>query len=314
MAGMHIKRLAVVALAAVALAGCATQRSPSPRDPFEPVNRATFEFNDNADRFVFKPVAEGYRAVLPEVVRTGVRNFFSNLRDPWNAVNQLLQGKVELALSDSWRFIVNSTFGLGGVMDVATDMRLPKHNEDFGQTLGVWGLDTGPYLVIPIWGPSSVRDGVGLVADAYAFLPWWIPDWLDWQHRVAWQNSLLALDFVNIRANLLDATNILEEAALDRYAFVRDAFFQRRRNLIYDGNPPPQPDAERSGAAPADLQTEPAREPAALESPAAREEKLSSPAAIDAPAANGLQVVDPQIPANYAAVLAADRARVAVAR
>jgi len=304
----------VVALAAVALAGCATQRSPSPRDPFEPVNRATFEFNDNADKFVFKPVAEGYRAVLPEVVRTGVRNFFSNLRDPWNAVNQLLQGKVELALSDSWRFIVNSTFGIGGVMDVATDMRLPKHNEDFGQTLGVWGLDTGPYLVIPIWGPSSVRDGVGLVADAYAFLPWWIPDWLDLQHRVAWQNSLTALDFVNIRANLLDATNILEEAALDRYAFVRDAYFQRRRSLIYDGNPPPQPNAEKSGAAPVDLQTEPAREPAALAPAVTGEKEFPSPAAAEAAPAQGMQVVEPQVPANYAAVLAADRARVAVAR
>jgi phospholipid-binding lipoprotein MlaA len=314
MAGMHIRRLAVVALAAVAMAGCATQRSPSPRDPFEPVNRATFEFNDNADKFVFKPVAEGYRAVLPEVVRTGVRNFFSNLRDPWNAVNQLLQGKVELALSDSWRFIVNSTFGIGGVMDVATDMRLPKHNEDFGQTLGVWGLDTGPYLVIPIWGPSSVRDGVGLVADAYAFLPWWIPDWLDLQHRVAWQNSLTALDFVNIRANLLDATNILEEAALDRYAFVRDAYFQRRRSLIYDGNPPPQPNAEKSGAAPVDLQTEPARESAALAPAVTGEKEFPSPAAAEAAPAQGMQVVEPQVPANYAAVLAADRARVAVAR
>jgi len=305
----------VVALAAVALAGCATQRSPSPRDPFEPVNRATFEFNDNADKFVFKPVAEGYRAVLPEVVRTGVRNFFSNLRDPWNAVNQLLQGKVELALSDSWRFIVNSTFGIGGVMDVATDMRLPKHNEDFGQTLGVWGLDTGPYLVIPIWGPSSVRDGVGLVADVYAFLPWWIPDWLDWEHRVAWQNSLTALDFVNIRANLLDATNILEEAALDRYAFVRDAYFQRRRNLIYDGNPPPATDTDKAAAAaPVELDTEPAREPAAPALPVATETERPPSAAADAPPRQAVQVVEPKVPANYAAVLSADTARAVAAR
>jgi phospholipid-binding lipoprotein MlaA len=151
-----------------------------------------------------------------------------------------MQGKVELALSDSWRFIVNSTFGLGGLMDVATDMRLPKHNEDFGQTLGVWGLDTGPYIVIPVWGPSNVRDGVGLVADAYTYLPWLIPDWADWSHRVAWQNSLTALDFVNIRANLLDTTDLLEQAALDRYAFVRGAassttaIRRRRRVGAYD--------------------------------------------------------------------------------
>lgn len=296
------------ALAAVAiLAGCATQyRAPSEHDPFEPVNRAVFEFNDNADRFVFKPVAEGYRFVLPEMVRSGVRNFFSNLRDPWIAVNQILQGKVELALSDSWRFIANSTFGIAGIFDIATDMRLPKHNEDFGQTLGVWGADTGPYLVIPIWGPSSVRDGVGLVAEAYAYLPWWIPDWLDLQHRVAWQNSLTAIDFVNVRANLLDATNILEEAALDRYAFVRNAYFQRRRNLVYDGNPPPLP-PQRDGAAPASLETEVAREPAPLW-PEARAGTARSPL----PAA--ASTVEPRIPDNYQSVLAADAARVAAAR
>ena len=307
----------MAALAALALAGCATQRAPSPSDPFEPVNRATFEFNDNADKFVFKPVAEVYRAVLPNVVLSGVRNFFANLRDPWIAVNQLLQGKVELALSDSWRFLVNSTFGIGGVMDVATDMRLPKHNEDFGQTLGVWGFESGPYLVIPLWGPSSVRDGVGLIADAYAFLPWWIPDWLDLQHRVAWQNSLTALDFVNIRANLLDATNILEEAALDRYAFVRDAYFQRRRSLIYDGNPPPATNAEKSDAekaaeaAPVALDTDPAREPPELALPPATETEPPPPAVSPERA---MQVVDPRIPANYAAVLAADGARIVAAR
>lgn len=307
MTGVIIRRLAAAALVALALSGCATQRAPSPLDPFEPVNRAVFEFNDNADKFVFKPVAEGYRAVLPEVVRTGVRNFFSNLRDPWIALNQLMQGKVELALSDSWRFIVNSSFGLGGLMDVATDMRLPKHNEDFGQTLGVWGLDTGPYIVIPIWGPSNVRDGVGLVADAYTYLPWWIPEWLDWSHRVAWQNSLTAVDFVNIRANLLDTTDILEQAALDRYAFVRDAFFQRRRSLVYDGNPPPPAGGGvRSHAPPAD--PPPTPEPAAGEvaAPALEgDDSLSaaSPAEFPAPPQ---QVVEPRIPANYAAVLAAD--------
>jgi phospholipid-binding lipoprotein MlaA len=280
-------------------------RAPSERDPFEPANRAVFEFNDNADRFVFKPVAEGYRFVLPEMVRTGVRNFFSNLRDPWIAVNQLLQGKVELALSDGWRFVANTTFGIGGIFDIATDMRLPKHNEDFGQTLGVWGFETGPYLVIPIWGPSSIRDGAGLVADAYTYLPWWIPDWLDLSHRVAWQNSLTALDFVNARSNLLEATNVLEEAALDRYAFVREAYFQRRRNLVYDGDPPPLP-PQRDGAATPALDTELAREPAPLAPDFAAD-------AVASPAASAASVVEPKVPNNYQSVLAADARRVAAA-
>lgn len=304
--GAVIRRLAAAALAALALSGCATQRAPSPLDPFEPVNRAVFEFNDNADKFVFKPVAEGYRAVLPDVVRTGVRNFFSNLRDPWIALNQLMQGKVELALSDGWRFIVNSTFGMAGLMDVATDMRLPKHNEDFGQTLAVWGVETGPYLVIPIWGPSNVRDGVGLIADAYTYLPWWIPEWADWSHRVAWQNSLTALDFVNIRANLLDTTDLLEQAALDRYAFVRDAFFQRRNSLVHDGNPPPPSGGgARSLAPPAGTSPPAAQAPVA---PAAAREDAPLSAAPEedpGPAGPAAQIVEPRIPANYDAVLAA---------
>ena len=240
--------------ASIALCGCTTMRAPDPRDPWEPVNRATFEFNDVLDRALIKPVAQGYRAVLPSPIRTGVRNFFANLQDPWIAVNQLLQGKLEPALSDVGRFILNSTFGLAGVFDVASDMQIPKHNEDFGQTLAVWGFDFGPYLVLPLLGPSSVRDGIGRAADAYlGYLPWQVPKWFDFDHRVAWQNSLFALDVVQTRANLLDATNALEQAALDHYAFLRNAYFQRRRNLIYDGNPPPErppPDDEPSTAAP----------------------------------------------------------------
>jgi phospholipid-binding lipoprotein MlaA len=273
----------------------------------EPVNRAVFEFNDTADRFVFKPVAEGYKFVLPGFVQAGVRNFFSNLGDPWIAVNQLLQGKVELALSDGWRFIINSTFGLGGLLDVASDMRLPKHNEDFGQTLGVWGADTGAYLVLPLWGPSSVRDGIGLIADSYGYLPWRLPDWLDFSHRVAWQNSLLALDFVNQRAQLLDATNLLEEAALDRYAFVRDAYFQRRRSLVYDGNPPPLPAPESNSAPGADnlsLDPEPTREPGGQPPPAQ--------APTDEP--RPFSVVEPVVPDNYQSVLDAGAVRITALR
>ncbi len=284
-------RLAAAGAAAAALAGCATVRSPDPRDPWEPMNRATFEFNDGVDRVVLRPLAEGYRFVLPEPVRIGVRNFFENLRDPWIALNQLLQGKVEEALSDAWRFIANTTFGIGGIFDIATDMRMPKHNEDFGQTLAVWGVDFGPYLVLPILGPSSVRDGAGIAVASQVYLPWQLPKWLDVDHRVAWQNSLTVLDFVQTRANLLDATDLLEQAALDRYAFVRNAYFQRRRNLIYDGDPPPLPPSDaRSDFAPGGHATSPAGAP--------RREPHS---------------VEPKVPTNYAAVLAAGAGRSAAA-
>jgi phospholipid-binding lipoprotein MlaA len=254
-----IGRIAAALAAAVLFAGCATVRSPDPRDPWEPMNRVTWEFNDTLDRALIKPVAEGYRAVTPTIVRTGVRNFFSNLRDPWIAVNQLLQGKVEEALSDAFRFIANSTFGFAGIYDIASDMGMQKHNEDFGQTLAAWGVPYGPYLVLPILGPSSGRDGVGLFVDTYGFLPWQGPKWLDFNHRVTWQYSLTAFDIVQIRESLLDATAVLEQAALDRYAFTRNAYFQRRRNLIYDGDPPPEP--------PAKEQEEEADEPAAATEP-----------------------------------------------
>lgn len=233
-------RTALTTIAALGLvlglSGCAS--TGDPRDPIEPVNRAVYTFNDGVDRAVMKPVAQGYRAVLPSPVRTGVSNFFANLRDPWTAINQLLQGKVEAGLTDFMRFITNSTFGVAGLFDVASEAGMAKHNEDFGQTLGVWGLDTGPYLVLPIFGPSNVRDAAGTVVDSVAYVPWNGPEWFDWDHHVAWRNSLTALDFVNTRANLLDATSTLEEAALDKYAFVRDAYLQRRRSQVLDGQNP----------------------------------------------------------------------------
>jgi phospholipid-binding lipoprotein MlaA len=218
------------------LSGCAT--SADNRDPIEPVNRAVYSFNDGLDRAVLKPVAQGYRAVLPSPIRTGVTNFFSNLRDPWTALNQILQGKVEAGVTDFMRFVTNTTFGLVGVLDVASDAGMAKHQEDFGQTLGVWGLDTGPYVVLPLFGPSNVRDAAGTVVDSIAYVPWNGPEWLDLDHHVAWRNSLTALDFINTRANLLDATNTLEEAALDKYSFVRDAYLQRRRSQVLDGKTP----------------------------------------------------------------------------
>jgi phospholipid-binding lipoprotein MlaA len=238
-AALYLRGLAVALLAA-ALGGCATQRAPSPRDPIEPVNRQIFEVNEALDRGVFKPVAEAYRAVLPDPVQTGIRNFFSNLWEPWTALNQVLQGKFALAGSDGLRFLTNSTIGVAGIFDVASDWDLPKHSEDFGQTLAVWGIPFGPYIVLPILGPSSVRDGLGLVIDNFAYVPWQLPSWAKFNHPDGWRWTLVSLDFINLRASYLDAINVLEEAAIDRYAFFRDAYFQRRRNQIYDGNPPPE--------------------------------------------------------------------------
>jgi phospholipid-binding lipoprotein MlaA len=292
-----LRRLAgavCTAACAAALAGCATTAA-DPRDPIEPVNRVVFEFNDQVDRFAVKPIAEAYSAVTPEIVRTGVRNFFANLRDPWIGVNNLLQGKVEEGLSDFFRFITNSTFGLAGFTDIASDMGMQKHNEDFGQTLGRWGIADGAYLVLPILGPSSARDAVGTVADAYAYAPFWVPAAFDFNHRVAWRNGLTILDTINIRANLLGTTGLLEEAALDRYVFVRNAYLQRRRNLVWDGNPPPERQG-KSGTPPVSLEMEPTREPPALS-------WVQSPPY----AAVRLQVVEPKVPANYQAVVAATR-------
>ena len=230
-------RLAACALALAVLSGCATTNG-DPRDPIEPVNRAVFQFNETVDNAVLKPVAKGYKSVLPSPIRTGVANFFSNLRDPWIALNQILQGKVEEGATDFMRFVTNTTFGLAGIFDVASEGGMEKHDEDFGQTLGVWGLDAGPYLVLPLLGPSSVRDGVGEVADSFAYLPWRGPGYADAGDEVALRNSLSGTDLIQTRAGLLDATNILEGAALDRYSFVRNAYLQRRLNQVYDGRPP----------------------------------------------------------------------------
>jgi phospholipid-binding lipoprotein MlaA len=292
--GIRNLRVFLAATSIAVLSGCATQSVTDPRDPFEPVNRAIFTFNDKVDEFAIKPVADGYVWVTPEILRSGIRNFFANIRDPWIGVNNILQGKVEEGLSDFFRFITNSTFGIGGLGDIASDMGMQKHNEDFGQTLGRWGMGPGPYVVLPILGPSTARDTVGLVADGYAYMPFWVPRTMDWNHRVAWRNGLTILDTINIRANLLGTTSLVEQAALDRYAFVRDAYLQRRRSQVYDGNPPPE--GARSEAPALSLDLEPSREPAVI-------------ALVQAPpyAVPRLQVVEPKVPANYDAVLAASR-------
>jgi phospholipid-binding lipoprotein MlaA len=228
------KRLCVELLLAATLAGCATAGG-NPADPLEPFNRAMFRFNDAVDGAVIKPVAKGYRAVVPGIVRTGVSNFFSNLEDVWISVNNVLQGKFQEGFEDFGRVLINSSFGVAGIFDFASDMGIQKHNEDFGQTLGRWGVGSGAYLVLPILGPSTVRDGSAFLLDTQADLVFQIGD-------VRTHNSLYGTRAISNRANLLDASSVLEEAALDKYSFVRDYWLQRRRNLVYDGNPPREPE------------------------------------------------------------------------
>lgn len=215
------------------LAGCAS--TGDPRDPLEPLNRGIYKFNDGVDHLVIKPAAEFYTFVVPQFMRRGVSNFFSNLDDVIVALNSLLQGKLGHAGSDVARFAVNTTAGVLGLFDVASHVGLDKHNEDFGQTLGYWGIGNGPYLVLPFLGPSSMRDAVGWVGDVYAWPGTYVESNRD-------RNILVGLRFISTRAQLLDATRILETAAIDPYTFVRDAYLQRRQNLVYDGKPPPDED------------------------------------------------------------------------
>ena len=217
------------------LGGCASTNNP--RDPLEPMNRAIYKINDGLDKVVLKPVATVYKTVIPQFARTGVTNFFNNLYDVLTALNNLLQGKVGDAASDVGRIAINSTVGLAGFIDVATEVGLEKHKEDFGQTLGRWGINSGPYLQIPFFGPSTFRDGIGSMVDFKLD-----PIRLIWRNHIATRNSVWGLYVINLRANLLDSTKILDEAALDPYEFQRDAYLQRRRNLVYDGNPPPEKD------------------------------------------------------------------------
>jgi len=208
-------------------------------DPLEGFNRAMFSFNQYWDDYFMRPVAEGYQTVTPKPVRVGVSNFFANLFEPLTVVNDLLQGKGTQAGSDFLRFIVNSTLGILGFFDVASDIGLEKHREDFGQTFAVWGMGEGAYLVLPFLGPSSLRDGAGLYGDLQLYPVAYVEN--DGQ-----RNSLWALGYVNLRSNLLDTSDILDQAvgAEDRYVFVREAWRQRRRSDIHDGNPPvaPPPD------------------------------------------------------------------------
>lgn len=208
-----------------------------PKDPLQAYNRVMFAFNERADQYALKPVAKAYRFITPKPVQFVVGNFFSNLDDLWSGFNNLLQGKGKAAASDTARFFVNSTLGFLGFADVATEMGLEKHNEDLGQTLGWWGVPSGPYFVIPLLGPSTIRDATSRLVDAYG-QPYM---WQDGHDALKW--SLWTVDKVRTRASLLDAENAFNDAALDKYTLMRDGWLARRRNQVYDGDPPDEDDA-----------------------------------------------------------------------
>jgi phospholipid-binding lipoprotein MlaA len=224
---------ALIAFVALACAGCATTGERTRSDPIEPFNRGVYKFNDALDRGVLKPTAKAYVKVMPEWFRTGVGNFFMNLKGPGTIVNQLLQGKLREAGQDTGRFLLNLTFGLGGVIDVATMNELPQHDEDLGQTLGKWGVPPGAYLVLPFLGPATLRDGPSRIADTFLEpLYWYDNDEARW--------GSLVLSFIDDRARLLPLDDTLAET-YDPYAFIRDAYLQRRQYLVYDGEPPEEP-------------------------------------------------------------------------
>lgn len=214
------------------LSACASvPGGPSEGDPFESYNRAMFSFNDTLDEYILKPVAEGYDAILPRPAKTGVSNFFNNINDIFVVLNDILQFKFKQAIEDASRLVFNSTIGLYGLIDVATPMGLPKHNEDFGQTLATWGVADGPYIVLPFFGPRTLRDTSDIIILAT----------YDPLYEIENKDALYGAIFlktIDTRYKLLKVSRIVEQAALDKYSFIRDAYLQNRKNLIYDGNPP----------------------------------------------------------------------------
>ncbi len=213
------------------LQGCATVRSPDARDPWESMNRSVYQFNDVLDNVAIKPAVKVYTAVLPSPVRTGIHNFLGNLGDVWSMANSALQLKGQATAETFMRITVNTFFGLGGVLDVATEMRLEKRKEDFGQTLGHWGVKPGPYIVLPIFGPSTLRDTLATPLDMKG-------DVVQQFNEPASRNVLSATRVMDVRSGLLQTLDVIKEAALDPYTFVRDGYLQKRENDIHDGNPP----------------------------------------------------------------------------
>ncbi|MFZ3220037.1 MAG: VacJ family lipoprotein [Rhodoferax sp.] len=228
-------RVAVL-VAAVLLQACASVPHPDPRDPLESFNRGVFGFNDALDRAVVQPVATGYQKVTPQWLRTGVGNFFHNLEDVWSAVNNALQLRGQDTGDSIGRVMINTTIGLGGLVDVASDLNVERHPANFGLTLGRWGVGAGPYIVLPFLGSYTLRDAAALPVESRGYLVNHVDD-------EPTRNGLIVLDVVNTRAQYLKAGQVVDEAALDKYSFIRDAYLQRRRNQVYDGNPPEE-DAE----------------------------------------------------------------------
>jgi phospholipid-binding lipoprotein MlaA len=218
-------RSACAGLFLVVLQGCATGPNANPADPMEPLNRTVFNLNDGLDRAIFKPVATAYKEITPSPVRTGVNNFFNNLADVWSVVNNALQFKPRETLETGMRVAFNTVFGFAGVLDIGTEMRLPRNKQDFGQTLGYWGIESGPYLVLPFFGPSSVRDSVGTVVNTQV-------DLVNNLRNVPTRNSLAATRVVDTRAEFLGATDVLDQVSLDKYSFTRDLYLKRRAASI----------------------------------------------------------------------------------
>ncbi|MFQ6332892.1 VacJ family lipoprotein [Methylophilus sp. 3sh_L] len=265
------KLRAIVLVATLAtVSGCATTN----KDPLEGLNRGIYKFNDVTDRYALKPVAKAYKAVAPSPVRTGISNFFSNLGTLTTVVNDLLQLKFAQAFSDAGRFVINTTFGVAGLIDVASMDNIPKHQEDFGQTLGYWGMGSGAYLVLPILGPSTVRDASGLVIDTVTSDP------IQYLHNIGQirtYNQVRAVQLLDKRTQLLDATDLVDNASIDPYAFMRDAYLQRRASLIQDGLVPKELLQDEFEPADEDL---PANKPASSSSGNGETEVMQSANAI----------------------------------
>ena len=217
----------------ILLNGCASlpDNQKDPSDPFESYNRVMYKFNDTVDETVLKPVAHGYQKITPEPIDRGITNFFANLKDVTSAANNLLQLKISRSASDMGRVVINSTIGMLGLIDVASTANLPSYKEDFGQTLGYWGVEPGPFIIVPLWGPSDLRDSIGMIPD-------WYTQPISYLKDAKTSASLIALYSIDMRADLLEASKTFDEAALDRYTFTRDAYLQKRQNDVYDGNVP----------------------------------------------------------------------------
>lgn len=243
---MRYARMLAAWAAFAVITGCASGPQANPRDPLEPFNRSVTKFNDAVDGAVLKPVATAYQRVVPGLVRTGVSNFFANLGDLWSAANNLLQLKVGNAAETWLRFNVNTFFGLAGILDVAGELGIERHKEDLGQTLGRWGVPAGPYVVLPLLGPSTLRDAAVLPLETRGNPIYYVED-------QGAQNGLYVLRAIDARANLLRASSVLDDAALDKYSFTRDAYLQLRRSEVYDGNDPDEgkEPAEKDEGAPA---------------------------------------------------------------